>query len=199
MPAEGKEAIMATAEKLERVIAPVVTSFGLELIDLEANTGHLRVTVDREGGVDLDTIGSATGAISRALDETDAMPGGRYELEVSSPGVERRLRRPEHFAAQVGARVAVKTKPGTEGERRVEGRLSQVSAHGFELVDESIAGGSRMIAFQEVERANTVFDWRAALAGTSAPSARKEHRARRRAATREGQGQRDVRHGTETR
>lgn len=190
---------MGTAEKVERVLAPVVASCGLELIDIEANTGRLKVTVDREGGVDLDTIGSATGAISRALDDADAVPGGRYELEVSSPGVERRLRRPEHFAAQVGARVAVKTKPGSEGERRVEGRLAVVDEDGFELVDETIEGGSRKIAYDEVERAVTVFDWRAALAGTSAPSARKEHRARRKSAARNGQEQRDERHGTETR
>lgn len=179
---------MGTAERVEHVVAPVVASCGLELIDIESQTGRLRVIVDRPGGVDLDAIGAATGAISRALDDADAVPGGRYELEVSSPGLERRLRLPSHFSDQVGSRVAVKTKPGTEGERRLEGVIAGVDEDGFELVDESIPGGSRKITFSEVERAATVFDWKAALAGKSAPSARKEHKAARRAAAQHGHG-----------
>ncbi len=192
---------MGTAERVERVVAPVVAALGLDLVDVEVNTGRLRVTLDRPGGVDLETIGSATGAISRALDDADPVPGGSYELEVSSPGLERRLRRPEHFAAQLGARVAVKIKPGSGGERRIEGILKTSDDSGFELEDEAIEGGRRRIAFDEVDRATTLFDWRAALAGTSAPSARKEHRAARRkvAAGQSGNGSTKTRHGTETR
>ncbi len=189
---------MGTAERVEHVVAPVVASCGLDLVDLEVGSGRLRVTVEREGGVDLEAIGAATSAISRALDDSDPVPGGSYELEVSSPGLERRLRRPEHFAAQLGARVSVKTKPGTGGERRLEGTLVSVEGAGFVLEGEMIEGGRRHLAFDEVERATTVFDWRAALAGTGAPSARKEHRAARRA-TAQGGGSSKNRHGTETR
>lgn len=190
---------MGTADRVERVLAPVVASCGLELVDVEAQSGRVRVTVDRVGGIDLDTIGSATNAISHALDDADAVPGGRYELEVSSPGVERRLRRPEHFAAQLGARISVKTKPGTEGERRLEGELTAADGKGFVLEDESILGGRREFAYEEVERAVTVFDWKAALAGTRAPSAKKDHKAARRQVETARHEREEQGHGTETR
>lgn len=189
---------MGTVEKVEHVVAPVVESRGLELVDVETQSGTVRVTVDRAGGIDLDAIGSVTAAISHALDEADAVPGGRYELEVSSPGLERRLRRPEHFAAQVGARVSIKTKPGTEGERRLEGIIAAVDESGVLLEDESIPGGNRKLRYGDVERAHTIFDWKAALAGTKAPTARRE-KAPRRPAGRTGQQRDDDRHETETR
>jgi ribosome maturation factor RimP len=170
---------VTTVEQVERVVAPVVASSGLELVDVEVRPGTVRVTVDRAGGVDLDVLGAATSAISHALDQWDAVGGGSYELEVSSPGLERRLRRPEHFQHQVGSLVSIRTKPGVEGERRLEGRLVAAGPQGFRLEAESIAGGSRELAYAEVDRAHTVFDWRAALAGTQAPSARRQHKAKR--------------------
>jgi len=170
---------MGTAEDVERAIAPVVESAGLELVDVEFRPGHVKVTVDRAGGVDLETIGATTTQVSHALDRYDAVPGGRYELEVSSPGVERRLRRPEHFTRFVGEIVAVRTRPGVEGDRRVEGRLVEADAEGFTLEGEGFADGRRRFAYRDLERAHTVFDWRAALAGKPAPSARREHRTER--------------------
>ena len=170
---------MSTAEDVERVVAPVVESAGLELVDVEVRPGHVKVTVDRDGGVDLDTIGATTTQVSHALDHHDAVPGGRYELEVSSPGVERRLRKPEHFARFLGEAVAVRTRAGVEGERRCEGRLVAADGEGFTLEGETVEGGRRRFVYGDVERAHTVFDWRAALRGTSAPSARREHRSER--------------------
>ncbi len=170
---------MNTIDRVERVVAPVVASSGLELVDVEVRPGTVRVTVDRSGGVDLDSLGTATTAISRVLDDADAVPGGRYELEVSSPGVEQRLRRPDHFQRHVGTTIAVKTKPGVDGERRLEGRLRAAGTDRFVIEGDLVPGGSRELAYDEVERAHTVFDWRAALAGTSAPSARRQHKADR--------------------
>ena len=191
---------MSTIDKVERVVAPVVLSSGLELIDVEVQSGTVRVTVDRSGGLDLEAIGSATSAISRALDEADAVPGGRYELEVSSPGLERRLRRPEHFKAHVGVAVSIKTKPGTAGERRIEGVIASADAEGIRIEGDGIEGGSRKLAYRDVDRAHTIFDWRAALAGTSAPSARREHKAaRQKRASGESHERDDDRHETETR
>lgn len=193
---------MSTVDRVERVVAPVVESSGLELVDVEISSGTVRITVDRPGGVDLESVGAVTGAISRALDADDPVPGGRYELEVSSPGVERRLRRPEHFQAQMGARVSVKTKPGTDGERRVEGVIVSAGDTRLTIAGDAFPDGKRTIAYADIERAHTVFDWRAALAGTSAPSARREHKAERRNRHKthdDGHEQNDVRHETETR
>ncbi|HLI45250.1 MAG TPA: ribosome maturation factor RimP [Acidimicrobiales bacterium] len=176
---------MGTIDRVERVVAPVVASSGLELVDVETRPGTVRVTVDRAGGVDLDTLGAVTGAISRALDEHDVVPGGRYELEVSSPGVERRLRRPDHFRAHVGASVAVRTRAGVDGLRRLEGVLTEAGEETFRLEGEAIPGGARELSYGDVERAHTVFDWRAALAGTGTTSSRRQHKAERRRALHE--------------
>lgn len=177
---------MSTIDRVERVVAPVVESAGLELVDLELRPGGVRVTVDKPGGVDLDSVGSVTAAISRALDLADPVPGGAYELEVSSPGVEQRLRRPEHFKRHIGAHISVKTKPDSSGERRVEGRLSFADEVHFRLEGDGVPGGVRELSYSEVERAHTVFDWRAALAGTSAPRARREHKEARKSEARPG-------------
>lgn len=179
---------MSTVDKVERAVAPVVASSGLELVDVELAARTLRVTVDRPGGVDLDAIGAATTAISRVLDTADVIPGGAYELEVSSPGLERRLKTAEHFRAQLGALVTVRTKPGVDGERRVEGRLVDAGDDAFRLEAEDLGASGRTIAYRDVDRAHTVFDWRAALAGTSAPSARRQHKAARRQANEPGSG-----------
>ncbi len=156
---------MSTAETVERVVAPVLLPLGIELVDVESHPGHLKITIDRSSGLDLAAIGQATGAISHALDAADAVPGGRYELEVSSPGVERRLRRPDHFARHVGSVVALRLRPGAvEGaERRIEGELLSADELGI-VVAVPPGRDAQSFAYEDLERAHTVFDWRAALA-----------------------------------
>jgi ribosome maturation factor RimP len=160
---------MNTSDTVERVVAPVLSSLGIELVDVESHPGHVKVTIDRSSGLDAAAISQATAAVSHALDEADAVPGGRYELEVTSPGVERRLRRPEHFSRFVGTANAVRLRPGVaeDGERRLEGQLTVADDSGI-VLEVPAAGGARRIAYRDVERAHTVFDWRAALA--SSPS-----------------------------
>ncbi len=188
---------MSTVDKIEQTVAPVVETSGLELVDVELNSRTVRVTLDRDGGVDLEAIGVATKAISRALDDADCIPGGSYELEVTSPGVERRLRRPDHYLRHVGADVAVKTKPGVEGDRRLEGRLAAADTKGIRIEGDAIAGGARDLKYGDIEKAHTIFDWRAALAGTDTPSARQDHKSARRDARQTSEPY--ERHGTETR
>jgi ribosome maturation factor RimP len=174
---------MGTVENVERVVAPIVAAAGLELVDVETRPGCIKVTIDRSEGVDLEDISAATSAISRALDHEDAVPGGRYELEVSSPGLERRLRRPEHFQRFVGSQISVRTRPGIEGDRRFDGLLESADGSGIVVGLSSPPGGSRHLDYPDLERAHTIFDWKAALAGTSAPSARAERRENRKAGT----------------
>ena len=83
---------------------------------------QLTVFVDREGGVGLDELGDATREVSSALDVIDPLPG-RYTLSVSSPGLERRLRTPAHFARAVGEKVTVRVDAGTADVRRLTGTL----------------------------------------------------------------------------
>ena len=105
-------------QDLFALLQPVVTGVGLELVDVELKAGVLQVTVDRDGGVDLEALTDANRAVSTLLDEIDPIPG-RYSLEVSSPGIERPLRTPAQFAKAVGSTVSVKTRPQVPGERRL--------------------------------------------------------------------------------
>jgi ribosome maturation factor RimP len=166
---------VGTAEAVERVVAPALEVLGLELLDVESRPGLVRVTIDREDGLDLESISKATHALSAALDEADCVPGGRYELEVSSPGVERRLRRPEHYAKVLGTEVAVRLKPGIDADRRLEGQLRQADTGGIELQVEG-EDATRRISYADIERCHTVFDWRAALAADSAARPKEEDR-----------------------
>lgn len=165
---------MASEERLRAVVAPVCAGYGADLFDLELRPGLVRVTVERAGGLDLEALAALSRAVSDALDAAAGeVPDGRYELEVTTPGVERRLRRPEHFAGAVGARVAFRTVPGSEGERRGEGEIVEVDGDGVVVATDA---GRRRLAFADLERAHTVFDWRAALAQPAGTDARRSDR-----------------------
>lgn len=121
------------------------------------------MTVDREGGVDLAALTEANRAVSAVLDELDPIPG-RYSLEVSSPGLERPLRTPSHFARAVGSTVTVKTRPQVPGERRLRGTLRAADDEGFELAVEGVDVPVRL-AYGDIDKARTVFEWGAGQAG----------------------------------
>ncbi|HEX9546063.1 MAG TPA: ribosome maturation factor RimP, partial [Acidimicrobiales bacterium] len=115
---------MGPLESIRDTIEPLVTTSGLELWDIELSSNLIRVLVDRQGGIDLDTLGELTQSVSAALDSHDELtPSGHYELEVSSPGVERRLRTPDQFRRFIGTPVTVKTAELIEGTRRAKGVL----------------------------------------------------------------------------
>ena len=145
---------MAESE-LAGQITPLLATMGLELYDVEVTGGALRVTVTREGGVDLDTLASASSSLSAWLDEHDPMPG-RYTLEVSSPGLERRLRTPSQFQGALGETVTLRIAPAGAAAERVTGTLTAATGDGVELSTEA---GPRRARYDEVERARTVFEW----------------------------------------
>jgi ribosome maturation factor RimP len=143
---------------LADALSPLLAARGLDLVDVELHGSELTVYVDREGGVDLDALGEATRAVSAALDELDPLPG-RYTLAVSSPGLERRLRTPAHFIRAVGEAVTVRVHGGTSEVRRVSGTLETADETGFVLVGPDVPEGSLRVAYDEVERARTIFEW----------------------------------------
>jgi len=145
-------------EDLFAALQPVLADTGLELVDVEMKTGVLQVTVDREGGVDLEALTAANRAVSTLLDELDPIPG-RYSLEVSSPGIERPLRTPAHFAKALGATVTVKTRPQVPGERRLRGTLLTSDDDGFTLSVEGSDDEPVRLAYTDIDRARTVFVW----------------------------------------
>ncbi len=142
---------MKVSDRVRALVEPPLAASGLELVDVEHQASVLRITVDRPGGVDLDTISTASRLVSDELDRHDVVPG-RYVLEVSSPGVERPLRTPDHFRRFIGTKVAVRTRPGAEGDRRVEGGLESAD-------DGGVVVAGRRLAYAEIDRARTVFEW----------------------------------------
>ena len=163
------------AERVAALIEPLITSTGLEVVDVEHDPGLLRIYLDHDdptkGPIDIDTIATASEQISDLLDATDPQPvPGRYTLEVSSPGIERPLNTADHFRRFVGTTVAVRTQPHVEGDRRIEGELTHADDDGIVVAD-------RRLAYADIERARTVFDWGL---GARASSANKKTRGLRR-------------------
>jgi ribosome maturation factor RimP len=148
---------------VESLVRPVVESAGLELVEVtfhrEGGRRVLRVTVDREGGVDLDAIARTSERVSRRLDLERFEPGP-YSLEVSSPGIERPLRSPRDFERQLGERVRVKTAEPIAGSRTHAGAL--VSADGEAIVI-ATEGGERRVPHADITSARTVVDWEAEM------------------------------------
>ncbi len=151
---------MGSTETVRDLAEPVCAADGVDLVDVELAGGVLTVTVDREGGLDLDAIAALTRRISRLLDEADPVPG-RYTLEVSTPGLERKLRTPDHFRRAVGQLVNVRTVAGTEVGRRLRGTLVAADDDGITVGPDPATpdGPERTVRHDQVERARTVFEW----------------------------------------
>lgn len=139
---------------VEALVRPVIESDGLELVDIalgkESGRRVLRVTVDREGGLDLDTIALTSQKIARRLDLEGYSPGP-YALEVSSPGLERRLKVPRDFQRRIGDKVKIKTAGATH-----VGTLLAADDRGITVAGEE---GEAVIAYAEILSARTVFEW----------------------------------------
>lgn len=179
----------ADLEKVHQIGERVARSYGLELVDVEFTGGtgkqgrNLRVTIERrepvqvegeevQAGVTLDDCANVSREMSTILDVEDAIGGGEYLLEVSSPGLDRKLKSREDFARFVGSLVKVMTREPigvtekSKGNRHFEGRL-----RGFgdgtltlDVTEASTRKGRRSagdkktveIAYDNVERANLV-------------------------------------------
>jgi ribosome maturation factor RimP len=157
-------------EHVRGIAERVTASSGLELVDLEfrgagGKARMLRLFIDKPGGVthaDCEAVSREVGTI---LDVEDAVPGGSYTLEVSSPGLDRKLSRPEDFARFIGSRVKLTTREPIEGNRFLEGRLDSFQDGTLALL--VAAGKARRgkpeqtarrveVAFSNVEKANLV-------------------------------------------
>ncbi len=147
---------MTEIDTVTDIVRPLVESSGYDLYDVHRAGGTLAVLVEGPEGVDIDELSVLSRRISAALDEVDPIPG-RYTLEVSSPGVERRLRRVEHYQGAVGEVVNIRTLPGPEGRRRIVGELSAVDGDIVTVQDRE--QGETRVRVDEIEKARTVFEW----------------------------------------
>jgi ribosome maturation factor RimP len=152
----------AVIKRVQDLISPIVSDLKLDLYDLEFNGGMLRVTIDTRpgsaGGVTLDQVALVTRLVSRDLDHHDPIPG-HYTLEVSSPGLERTLRTAAHYQREIGKTLQIRLRAVVNGERRLQGVLisADESAATIQLADKAMS--ERVIPYDQVDRARTVFQW----------------------------------------
>jgi len=150
----------------------VATAHGVEVVDVEMRGGGkartLRITIDKAEGVTHEDCANVSREVSTILDVEDAIPGSAYTLEVSSPGLDRKLERAEEYQRFTGSRIKVMTREPVNGNRHFEGRLE-----GFQdgrLTLETISGSGKKkpkpghaqpgqkieIELKNVEKANLV-------------------------------------------
>lgn len=142
------------AEKIVRIADEVAREEILDLVDVEVSAAGpravVRIYLDREGGVRLADCESFSRKMGARLDVEDPIPGP-YALEVSSPGVNRRLSRPEHFAAFAGRAVAVSLSEPVLGSRNIRGTLVSSDGEGFQVERD---GRTYRIPYRILRRAN---------------------------------------------
>ena len=146
----SRQAIVA---RLEELTAPIVESFGLELWGIEyapvGGSALLRVFIDSPRGVTLKDCAAVSDQLSAVLDVEDPIPEA-YRLEVSSPGLDRVLFKPEQFRRYSGERVKVRLRWPVEGRRNLSGVLQDCSEEELQL---EVEGGSLRIPLEAVHRA----------------------------------------------
>ena len=117
-----------TAQRVEALVRPTVEGMGLRLWDVvfekEGPDWYLRILIDRDGTMDTDTCAEVSHALDPILDEADPIDQSYY-LEVGSPGLGRKLTRPEHYEALKGQKVRAKLiRPNADGVRELSGILT---------------------------------------------------------------------------
>ena len=140
---------------LENEISKIVKASGGEYYDSEVVTEQgekiFRVYITKEEGVDLDLCAEISNALSPFLDVHPPISSA-YRLEVSSPGIERKLRKPEHFKSAVGEKVKLKVP----GQDRRKGTLKSADEHGVTIETKH---GEEQYDYSEIKTAKTYFDW----------------------------------------
>jgi ribosome maturation factor RimP len=151
-----------TTERIREIAERVAASEGLEVVEVELRgkspRAMLRIFIDKPEGVthhDCEVVSRQVGAI---LDVEDPIPGS-YMLEVSSPGVERRLYRPADYTRFAGKKVRLILKEPVDGRRQMVGRLDGLA--GGVVTVTADRGEPVLVAYDNIERANLVFEWRA--------------------------------------
>ena len=151
----------AIIEKVQEITECVAGDAGLEVVDVQMLGGGgsrlLRIFIDKPEGVthaDCEHISQHVGTI---LDVEDVIPGGKYTLEVSSPGLERKIARPREFERFVGKKVKVVLRQPVENQRTWVGALRNF-AEGIITLEPS-PGKSIQFPLELVERANLKFEW----------------------------------------
>ena len=152
-----------TLTRVWQLAGPLAEGEGMEIVDIdfrhEGSRGGrvLRLYLDKEGGPNMDDLSRVSRQLSELLDAEDTIDGA-YTLEVSSPGINRPLKKPAHFARFVGKRIRVRTWDLVDGRRSFLGILGQVVEDTVILTQE---GKRYQIPISMIEKSNYEHDWSA--------------------------------------
>ena len=153
---ENNDIVIIKATKL---IEPLLDDMGFDLVDIEYLSGRskwiLRIYVDKEGGITLDDCARVSREIGDLIDVKDIFQH-KYVLEVSSPGINRRLRREKHFLQAVGSRVKVKMIVPVDRRRNFNGYLRDVQGGTLCL---EMGNDLVRLSLENVEKANLVYEF----------------------------------------
>ena len=151
----------AVASRIEEIAQRVTESEGMELVEVEVKGGggqrFVRISIDKPTGIshaDCELVSQQVGTI---LDVEDVVPGGRYTLEVSSPGVERKLLKPTDYQRFQGKKASVTLRDAIDGRRHWDGLLA-----GFEagLVALEVEPDKTIrFPFEQIQKAHLKFEW----------------------------------------
>ncbi|HYX53259.1 MAG TPA: ribosome maturation factor RimP [Candidatus Limnocylindrales bacterium] len=132
-------------DKIREIADRVATTHGVEVVEAELKGGgkarRLLVTIDKPEGVTHEDCANVSRELSTILDVEDAVPGGSYTLEVSSPGLDRKLLKPQDYQRFTGNLLKVMTREPVNGNRHFEGRLESFS--GDRLTLELVKGNKK--------------------------------------------------------
>ncbi len=152
---------MTLHERIVAIAERAAAREGLEVWDLEVlgagRSRLIRIYIDKPGGVTLDDCELMSQQVGTVLDVEDIVPDQHYHLEVSSPGVERRLFKPEQFARFAGQKARIAMREAVENRRRWEGTIAGVE-EGIVLF-ETTTGASMRLSLDQIEKANLKFEW----------------------------------------
>ena len=146
-------------DEVSRLVAPVIEDMGYELVDVEYATNYgkwvLRLYVDKEGGITLDDCALTSREVGDLIDVKDIIDH-EYVLEVSSPGLNRPLKKEKDYLRALGKKIRLRTISPVEGRRNFTGTLKtfQEGTLGLEM-----EGGLVNLVWQEVEKANLVYEF----------------------------------------
>ncbi len=147
--------------RVQTLAEDLLSNLGYELVDIEFGPGEgsalLRLYIDREGGVNLDDCTHVSRMFGALLDVEDPIPG-RYNLEISSPGLNRRLRRPKDFQTRIGETVKVTLLKPLDGRRRFKGVLLDCQESPL-TVTIDVDGERFIVPLDETSKCNLVYDF----------------------------------------
>ncbi|MBF6045651.1 ribosome maturation factor RimP [Streptomyces sp. NRRL B-1677] len=162
------------SERLRELLAPLVSARELDLEEIEVTTAGkrrvLRIVVDSDAGVELDECAEVSRAVSEKLDETDAMGGAPYVLEVTSPGADRPLTEHRHYVRATGRLIKAQLTEGGE----LVARIVAVDDEGLDLEVPGVKGRkptSRRLAFDGIAKARVEIEFNRKAAEKTADAA----------------------------